>query len=139
MTVWQEPGEEVDLMMDLRNLTFKENSIDEIYAFHVLDHLFLEEIPRAIESWRKCLKSGGKIYFVVDDFEIIARQFVSGDFAINDFNKNFSHPTQFTKENMVDFLANKGFVETKIVIWYDGVKTLIDKAPHELVMSAEKI
>ena len=35
LTVWQEAGPEVDIVMDLRKLTFAENSLDEIGRAHV--------------------------------------------------------------------------------------------------------
>ena len=44
LTVWNQSDSEADIIMDLKNLTFKESNIDAIYSFHVLDHLFIDEI-----------------------------------------------------------------------------------------------
>lgn len=138
ITVWNKPGPEVDIVMDLHNLTFQEGSLEEIFSFHVLQHLFIEEIPPAIENWYKCLKKGGEIYIVSNDYEFIARSFVGGDIAIEDLNKNFSCPTQLTKEYLIDLVAASGFKSEAMKVWYLDVPNKFKKAEHELVLSGTK-
>ena len=140
VTVWHESGPDVDLVMDLKNLTFRENSVEAIFAFHVLDHLFGHEIPVALASWYKCMEvKTGVLFVIADDFEFIARSFIGGDINIEHINAEFTHPFQFTKDNLIGYIANAGFDLDHVKVWYVDVPNLFKKEPHELVFSAEKI
>lgn len=133
VTVWNQPGPEVDVVMDPKNLTFREGSIKTIYAFHVLDHLFENEIVEAMNNWRKCLVAHGELFVIVDDFEHLARAFVGGDIDIESFNLNFTHPTNFTLELMVSYYKRAGFNEEKVVKWFEMPG--FPKEEHELITS----
>ena len=87
-TCWNEPGPEVDLVVDLKKLTFKEGSVEELYSFHIVDHLFENEIVPAISNWKSCLKKGANLFIIVDNFEYLARAFVGGDMSIDELNFN---------------------------------------------------
>lgn len=138
ITVWSEQTPEVDIVMDLKNLTFKPDSLDEIYAFHVLDHMFPEELLKAVQNWKRCLKANHKLFVIVDDFEYIARAFVGGDISIELFNDIHSHPTQFTRDNGVTLLRKAGFPENMINQWFVDVTDLFPKKHYELVLDATK-
>jgi predicted SAM-dependent methyltransferase len=135
LTVWNEHGV-ADLTMNLKALSFRPESLSEIYAFHVLDHLFPEETGAALKSWFGCLKSGGKIFVVVDDFEYIARGFVGGDLSIELVNQVHNHPTQFTQDNLTKILQAAGFRD--VVVWYGGLPDIYNKKHYELVLAAIK-
>lgn len=142
-TVWNTPGPEVDLVYDLKNLGFQEDSIDEIYSFHVLDHLFMNEIVPALQNWRKCLKTGMKLFVIVDDFEYLARGFVGGDLNIDDLNTNFAHPTNIDRENLVRYFNEAGFTEDKTHIWYSDImnhqgEIILSKQHFELIFDSIK-
>lgn len=138
MTIWNQPGPEVDLVADLKNLTFKENSVETIYAFHVLDRLFLEEIPAVLNNWSKCLKPGGNLFLIIDDFEYVCRAFVGGDISIEQFNVNFCHSAQLDRYLLIKLLLQGGFKEGQLVIWFDNIPDAFTKKQFELVISAKK-
>lgn len=58
----------VDLIHDLEKLPypFKNNSVDEIHFYHVLEHL--ENPLKKLEEIHRILKSGGKLYIRVPHF-----------------------------------------------------------------------
>jgi predicted SAM-dependent methyltransferase len=66
----------VDLVHDLRKpLPFPDNSIEEFYSHHVLEHFGYHELVALLgEVWR-CLKPNGKLVSRLPDFEHAARQF----------------------------------------------------------------
>lgn len=136
MTVWNRPGPEVDVVMELNKLTFKEKSIEVIFAFHVLDHLFPEEIPGTLENWKKLLTPTGDLFVVVDDFEYICRGFVGGDIPIDKLNDEFNHPTQFSRDNLTKQLSLAGFRSDIMKIWFADVPGLFAKKHFELVVQA---
>lgn len=138
-TVWSEAGPEVDVVMDLKNLTFRPGSIDEIYSFHVLDHLFPEDTVPALTNWKNCLKNKGVLIMVVDDFEFVCRGFVGGDISIKLLNDQYSHPTQFNKEYLSDCINQAGFNDPAVSMWFsDRVGDLFNRSQSELVLSAKK-
>lgn len=142
-TVWNQPGPEVDLVMDLKNLTFKENSIDEIYSFHVLDHLFEDEIVPALKNWSQCLKPGKQLFAVVDDFEYLCRALIGGDMNIDEYNQSFTHPTNITLNNLLRFFKEAGFLENNVRTWLADVtdnlgKIIFPKKHFELIFAATK-
>lgn len=138
ITVWNEHGPGVDVVMDLKNLTFKPGSIKTIYSFHVADHLFPGEAQDAIRNWVSCLANGGQLYVVVDDFEFIARAFVGGDINIDTFNKMHASPTFFTRDNLLQLMAFGGIKEDKLVMWYDMPSGTFVREQYEMVMCGTK-
>lgn len=138
LVVWSSPGPEVDIVMDLKNLTFRDGSIEEIFVFHVLDHLFPEECQAAASNWFRCLANGGKVHTLSDNFEYIARAFVGGDISIDLFNDLHNHPHQTTQDNVVKILRSSGFKEDKISIWLDGSPNHMKKTHFEIILTAQK-
>jgi len=138
MTVWNEHAPGVDVVMDLKKLTFAPGSVDEIYSFHVLDHLFPNEVSEALANWKSVLKKGSNVFIVVDDFEYVARAFIGGDIDIGVFNDIHSHPMNFRRESLIDHLAQAGFLLDNMRIWNTDVPSLFQKKHYELVMAAQK-
>ena len=134
MTAWHEPGPDVDIVVDLKKLPFAPGSIEKLYAFHVLEHFFPSEIVPALASWKECMVHGGKMFLVNDDFEFVARSLLGGDISIEQFNEGFTHPTYFTRDNIVTYLNNIGVSDDKIVLWFADVADEFPKAEHELVV-----
>lgn len=133
MTVWYEAGPEVDVVMDLKNLTFRPGSIDVIYSFHILDHFFPAEAQSALNNWKACLSPKGILFIVVDDFELLNRAFVSGDFSVDKFNESYCHPMYFTRDNLLSYCIKAGFKEEAAKIWYADVPNQFLKLPHDLI------
>jgi hypothetical protein len=64
--------EEVDLVDDISKLTsFTINSVDLIYASHVLEHFGRNEYINVLKRWYDLLKVGGVLRIEVPDFEKI--------------------------------------------------------------------
>lgn len=135
--IWNEHGPEVDVAMDPKQLTYRPGSVQSIYSFHVLDHLFPSEVSGALENWFKCLSSGGQLHVIVDDFEYIARGLVGGDINIEMVNDLHNHPTQYTKEDLIARLKKAGFPDDKQIIWYES-SSEYPKAHYEIVIVATK-
>ncbi len=138
MTIWSHHGPEVDLVMDLQNLTFKPGSINEIYAFHVLDHFFPEEGEKAVKNWFQCMSQGSSLHLLNDDFEYLTRAYVGGDIDIELFNDLHNHPCQYTQKNIVDVLSKGGFKDSDVVLWYSGNPEGMTKKHYEFIVTAPK-
>ena len=72
------PGPGVDYVGDCRDLSqFADNSVDVIYASHILEHLsYQREIHAALGEWLRVLVPGGLVMISVPDFEALVRMFV---------------------------------------------------------------
>jgi ubiquinone/menaquinone biosynthesis C-methylase UbiE len=46
---------------DIRKLPFDDNSCDEVFTCHVVEHFWPWELPEILEEWRRVLKPGGQI------------------------------------------------------------------------------
>lgn len=138
VTVWQEPGPEVDIVMDLKALTFRPESVDLIVAHHVLDRLFEEEALAALKNWHACLKKGGRLIVITDDFEYIARGFVGGDIDLMTFNRNHAHAMQWDRKVLGDTVIATGFPEPQVKIWFEGIEGMFDRKHYELVIEGTK-
>lgn len=138
ITVWnqEEPG--VEIIADLKRLPFAENFCDEIFSFHILDHYFPHEVSEALANWYKVLKPGGTLWLSVTDFEIICREFVGGGISVDMFNRRFTRPAYFTKENLVKALTAIGFKEDKLIIWFQSVPDKFIKEEYDLVLQCKK-
>lgn len=138
VTIWQDPGPDVDVVMDLKALTFRPESVGQIATFHVLDRLFMDEAVAALKNWHSCLKKGGILYVVTDDFEYIARAFTGGDIDIDTFNRNHSHASQFDRQSLCNMIIDAGFAEANMRIWFDEVPGVFPRKHYELVIEATK-
>jgi len=75
----------------VKGLPFEENSCDNIYCSHILEHLSYNDCIKALSNTYKMLKVGGIFRCIVPDLEIYARNYIlkfdrgtvdSGDYFI---------------------------------------------------------
>jgi predicted SAM-dependent methyltransferase len=70
-----EPREEVDYVGNALDLSqFADDSIDAIYASHVLEHFFYNidnELINTLREWHRVLKPGGKLLVSVPDLKTL--------------------------------------------------------------------
>ena len=70
-------GENVDLVCDITRLPFEEDSVDEIYMCHSLEHIEMNKISWYIEYLYKLLKRGGEMYISVPNFEALSSMYLA--------------------------------------------------------------
>ena len=69
--------EGVDFVGDISNLSqFKDNSVNEIYASHVLEHVPQKKIKITLQGINRILIPGGKFYVSVPDMDILCKIFI---------------------------------------------------------------
>ncbi len=95
--------------------------VDEIYAGHLVEHLDPEEAKAAVESWKKILKSGGKLAITTPDFKAIAEDYLAGKITIDELNDVYifsycqesHHKTVWDAQSLKRLLIKAGFVDVK--------------------------
>jgi predicted SAM-dependent methyltransferase len=66
------PGEHVDFLGDINDLSgFAANSVEEVYASHVLEHVGQGAILRVLQEIFRILKPGGRFMVSVPDMEVL--------------------------------------------------------------------
>jgi predicted SAM-dependent methyltransferase len=69
------PG--VDFIGDITDLSqFDDESLEEVYASHVLEHVGITKIKSTFEGIYRVLKKGGKFYISVPNLDTLAQLFV---------------------------------------------------------------
>jgi len=61
-----------DIVADATKLeSFKDNSVEEIYASHLLEHIDREQRINVLTKWYKLLKLGGILWIVIPDCKVL--------------------------------------------------------------------
>ena len=67
----------VDFVGDISDLSqFKDNSISEVYASHVFEHVKYIDVKKTLIGIYRILVSGGKFYISVPNMNVLFRQFL---------------------------------------------------------------
>lgn len=83
-----------DVRFDVIKLPYEDNTIDEIKAFHIIEHFHFFEIKEVLKEWYRVLKPGGVLHIETPDFLESCRAFVDADddFRVLLYNHFFAHP-----------------------------------------------
>jgi predicted SAM-dependent methyltransferase len=73
---------------DIFNLPFEKNSVDEIRAEGLIEHLSFIDEPKFFYEIVRVLKPGGKIYLSTVDFETSVKQWLEANDDWRDFYRN---------------------------------------------------
>ncbi|HCK11762.1 MAG TPA: hypothetical protein DHW45_17945, partial [Candidatus Latescibacteria bacterium] len=65
-----------DLKIDICDLPVPNDSVDEIFSSHMLEHMSKFEVPKALREWYRVLKPSGKLQLNLPDLEWAAQQWL---------------------------------------------------------------
>src|SRR5208283_2288415 len=71
--------EDADMKFDASKLPFDDNSVDEIAAYHLIEHFNFRQAFDVLREWRRVLKPGGKIILETPDFYNSCKIFVESN------------------------------------------------------------
>jgi len=125
------PGvDEVNNIRFLRN--YKENSVDEIYACHVLEHFGRWEYKDVLKRWFEILKPGGQLRLAIPNFNSICEYYQKTSdlkpligllYGGQDYDENY-HFITFDNKSLIPELKIIGF--TKFEYWDQEEYTVDD-------------
>ena len=116
----------VDFCSSVKSLPFANNdSVDLIYASHVLEHFGRHEIDDVLREWHRVLRKGGALRVAVPDFEAVcARYGETRDLSelvglvcggqVNEFD---FHKMVFDERLLRDHLLQAGFSSASRYDW----------------------
>jgi len=116
-----DPLTKPDLIADALNLPYLENSVDEIYAGHLVEHLTPLQATAAVQHWHTLLKPGGKLCIVTPDFKVLAEQYLAGaipleemtDIYIFSYVQPSHHQMLLDTELQIKLLMGAGFHDVR--------------------------
>jgi len=80
------PG--VDIIHDITDLPmFKDDSVDEVRASHVIEHIHPNDIMKTLAEWCRILKPEGILRIYCPDAEKIAKDFIEGKILCDEFSR----------------------------------------------------
>lgn len=138
----------VDFVGDISDLSqFDTNSIDEIYASHVLEHVPQAKALDALKGIHRVLKPGGTFYISVPDLDVLShalinplltteqkfmvmRMIFGGQIDAYDF-----HYFGWNQEFLVNFLREAGFSKANKVKSHGLFNDTSDYAPFGFPIS----
>ena len=144
--------EGVDFIGDIKDLSqFDDNSISEIYASHVVEHVNQNDISKTLSGIYRVLSNEGKFYVSVPDMDILCgifsdpkalskvkfhmmRMMFGGQIDEFDFHY-FGWNFQFLN----DFLSTAGFKKIERVKTFSLFKDTSDYAPYGIPISLNVI
>lgn len=71
--------EGVDVVADVKDLPFKPQSLDEIFASHVAEHFIERDFKEILKYWFTLIAPKGQIRIIVPNIELMAKRYTSGE------------------------------------------------------------
>lgn len=119
------PLEGVDIVSDVRNVPLDDESVDELYLAHVIEHFSEIDMEKFIlPYWHKLLKVNGKIRIVCPNWEAMLSGYSQGTisfevlkeitFGSQEYEGN-QHYNMFSPASLVEMMRKIGFSEITII------------------------
>lgn len=141
----------VDVQGPVDILPFAEDqSVDLIYACHVLEHFGRHEVDRVLAEWHRVLKPGGVLRIAVPDFEAAAKLYLSGTLSKGLYevmglvvggqkDEYDYHKVAFDRRSLTDRLKSVGFSEVRDWDWRTTEHSQIDDYSQAYLPHMDKI
>jgi len=120
--------EHVDFVCDARYLNMIEDeTVSEIYACHILEHVERSEVADVLREWSRVLKPEGVIRVAVPNFETVVEEYLENRdlpcfqgllYGGQTYDYNFHH-VAFDCEMLKTLLEGAGFCDVHRYDWRD--------------------
>lgn len=137
--------------IDIFNLPIENNTVDEIFTEHMLEHLSKYEVPQALKEWARVLKVDGKLVMNLPNLEWCLQQWLAKPekerwgwqldtiFGLQTHPGEF-HKTGFSKPRLHQLLTGAGFKEIRINdYWSHGQSCFWIEATKSMKPDSNKI
>lgn len=124
---------------------FEDNSIDEIYACHLLEHFGRNEVDMVLKEWHRVIKPDGILRIAVPDFEAITDEYKQNHdlakllgllYGGQNYEYNFHYCT-FDFKNLKSRLEKVGFEDVQRYDWREFLPDGYDDFSRAYLVSAD--
>jgi len=113
----------VNLVHDVRDLSmFTDDSIELIYASHIIEHFDRKEVVHILKEWRRVLTPKGILRLATPNFDVLISLYNNGcEFTkiagplYGRWDTNFGHKTIYTQDSLYNLLSDAKF--DSIIEW----------------------
>lgn len=134
---------------DITILPFEDNTVDLIYASHVLEYFDREEVVKIINEWNRVLKPGGVLRIAVPNFEVICELYLNKNIPLEKFlgpmygkmkmeNETIYHRTIYDFISLKTLMESNGFEETKKYDWRETEHNMFDDHSQAYIPHMDK-
>jgi len=118
--------------LDYKSITdlnqFADNSIDLIYASHVVEYFDREEVVPLLDEWKRVLKPSGILRIAVPNFKEMSDLYSSGKYTLDSFvgllygkmpmgKQTIYHKTTYDFLSLKKVLESSGYKKVKLYDW----------------------
>ena len=113
---------EADVRAFMWDLPYEDNTVDEIFSSHSLEHIGKAQVPVTLREWFRVLKPGGKVTVRVPDLEWCVNHWLNHKYDtgwcidiifVNQNHEGEYHKTGFIEYTLKKYLTDVGFRITK--------------------------
>ena len=142
--------EHIDYQLPVDDLSsFKSDTVEEIYASHVIEYFDRVEIIEVLNKWKSKLKSGGTLRLAVPDFEAMAKLYIEKNIPLNNFlgplygkmkmGKDFIfHKTTYDFDSLKELLNEVGFRNMDYYLWQETEHGIFDDHSQAYIPHMDK-
>lgn len=139
------PLPQVDIVADVRHLPSPDDSIDEIYAGHILEHIPITEADATLAEWLRVLLPGGRLTIACPDTRYLAREYLEGRISCRTLSEVYMHVESGRQRHHACFDADDVSVrlaalgaEAIEVLPVETCELLVARVPWQFVVTAVK-
>ena len=107
-------GVKPDVVADVRCLPYEEESVDFIYAGHLLEHFYWKETAALLAEWRRVLKTGCKLCITAPDCFWGAKNFAEGKIDFTSFYAMIYGQENTTDSQQHKMMYNREWLEKTV-------------------------
>ena len=111
-----DPQYSPDILSDIQDLTYDNESIDEIIASHVIEHIPMLKVITCLKNWYGWLKHGGALYLAIPDWDVMHKLFLNrcdfntwSDVFFGGEEKSMAHQWMINGEGLRELVYSIGF------------------------------
>lgn len=122
------PFEHIDYIANAEDLhIFPNNSVSEIYACHILEHVQRARILPVLKEWYRVIQPKGLLRIAVPNFEAVVQEYAESKrldllqgllYGGQNYDYNFHYVT-FDFNSLRNYLEQAGFSSVKLYDWKD--------------------
>ena len=134
---------------DVFNLPYEDNSVDLIYASHIIEYFDREEVVDTLSEWIRVLKPGGVLRLAVPDFEAMVGLYWSGQYPLDKFlgplygkmpmgDETIYHRTTYDFDSLKSVLESLGMKDINRYDWENTEHSEFDDHSQAYVPHMDK-